>query len=81
MKACSVTGFLSVCADGEKGHVLPFRVVSLSWKLQTQPEEGERRKKSGLPTLRVHQTYLVIALQGTMCVEHYEHGLMQMTRA
>lgn len=40
-----VTGFLLVCADGEKEHVLSFHVVSLSWKLHGQPEEENGKEK------------------------------------
>lgn len=38
-------GILSVCADGEKEHILSFCVVSLSWKPQGQPEEEKKKGK------------------------------------
>lgn len=74
-------GFLFTSADGEKTHVVFLRVVSPPWKLQGQSEEGERGKRRGFPSLNIHQIYPVIALQGAACVEHYEHGSMQMTQA
>lgn len=74
-------GFLFTSADGEKAHLFFLRVVSPHLKLQGQSEEGERGKRRGFPSFSIHQIYLVTALQGAACVEHYEHGAMQMTQA